>query len=173
MKYIDRNYPEFKNLFNRNRTFHAVMCDGEGSVSIMIRKNTAVWLYRFFRFGECSRFVHDSAGKPLVFNKMPMVANVLLRKQKVHAQYNLKYGKDGYAIRVGGSKHNPYYAHEEWSPEEYNKAWFVGMYSTETTTEKALLKDPYHWWVKGYKAHFTLEKPFEKRRHYAYWRPID
>lgn len=134
--------------FNSNLPFHIVSGDGSGGVTLLIRKNTLTWLVRLFLFGEMSRFVHDSDGVILVFNKLTSLIKIIDREVKVHAKYNIDM--------------------VEWSTDEYNEVWFGGKYGTKPTTERRLVTNPYDHWVKGYKAHFILEKPMSKRVHLPY-----
>ena len=143
-----------KRYFNPRRSFHIVYGDGTGGISLLIRKANHVWLYRLLRFGEISRFVTDSKGTPLVFNKIDFVIKVLRREAKVYAKYNHNFT-------------------EEWPHAKYNEAWFGKMYGGGVTTERALIQDPYHFWVKGYKAHFVLENATSKREHLAYYKPLN
>lgn len=139
--------------------FHAVRGTGSGSVTYLIRKNWVVWLFRLIRYLEFSRFVTDSRGMPLVFNKLDSeVIPILMRKRKVHAHYD-------------------HTGLKEWSATKYNQAWNGSLYHIPGTpkvsfTDAQLIKDPYACWCYGYKAHFVLEKPYSKRKHYTYYKPI-
>jgi hypothetical protein len=151
---------DFKKYYNTIRPFHLVKGCGTGSVTILIRKNFTTWLYRLFIFGEVSRYVKDSRGSILIYNKISEVAAIIDRKRKVHSKYN---GWD--------------YDSQEWAFSKYNEAWSGSLYAkstglTESVTDRELIKDPYCFWVKGYKAHFVLEKPTERRKHFAYYKPI-
>jgi len=148
---------DFEQYYSVLRPFHLVRGCGDGSVTILIRKNLVTWLYRLFMFGELSRYVKDSRGCILVYNHISEVAAILDRKRKVHAQYNTHQ-----------------YNSAEWEFSKYNEAWDGKMFSgsTESVTSRELIKDPYCFWVNGYKAHFILENPTEKRQHFAYYKPI-
>jgi len=135
--------------------FHIVYGSGEGGVSILIRKSWIIWLFRLIRFGELSRYVVDGRGSPIVYNHISMLIQVLMRKHKVYGQYT---GNVAYGAR-------------EWNQEEYQLAYDDLKFGTgkNAKTDAQLIKDPYCHWVKGYKAHFVLEKPFGKRIHHAYF----
>lgn len=151
---------DFDKYYDTTRPFHLVKGAGTGSVTILIRKNTATWLYRLFRFGEFSRYVKDSRGLVLVYNKISEVAAILDRKRKVHAMYE-----------------SCCYDAKEWSSEKYNLAWDDRLHrqpneKRNPKTAKELIKDPYCSWVAGYKAHFVLERPTERRKHVAFYNPV-
>ena len=144
--------------YDTSHPFHVVSGTGEGGVSLLIRKNFIVWIFRLFIYFETSRYVLDSRGLVIVYNKIELLAAILDRKHKVHASY----WKDGYDSL-------------EYHSGEYNDVWAGKLfYFSERSIDKAeLLKDPYQFWIKGYKAHFQLETPFGRRKHYAYYRPIN
>ena len=145
-----------KNYRDTRLPFHIV--DGAHGVSLLIRKNTATWLFRLVRFGEVSRYVHDSRGRVVIYSHIAMLENVIARKAKIHARYS-----DGFKGLT------------EWEPEKYNLAWADKLHNgdgSECKTDLEMIKDPYCSWVAGYKAHFILERQFSKRKHYAYYKPI-
>ncbi len=153
---------EHKKWYNPLLPFHAVKGTGTGGVTILIRKNLVVWLYRMIRFGEFQRHLCDSRGVLLIFNKIDHdVIPILEHKQKIHAHYNY--------TRVGEPL-------DEWDADKYNSAFDGSLYwhsGSISYSHYQLALDPYQCWAYGYKAHFVLEKPFGKRKHFAYWRPID
>lgn len=148
---------KYDKYYDNKRPFHLVKGSGTGGVTILIRKNLATWLFRLFVFGEFSRYVEDSRGMILVYNKITEVAGILDGKRKVHAKYN-GWGYDD----------------KEWECHKYNEAWDGKMFDgcPESVTAKQLIKDPYCFWVNGYKSHFLLEKPTKRRKHFAYYKPV-
>ncbi len=143
--------------YNKNHPYHVVSGTGEGGVSLLIRKNFFVWIFRLIVYLETSRFVVDGRGKIIVYNHIDLLAAIIDRKHKIHASY-----------------HSNSYNAIEYHSGEYNDAWAGKLFywSDKSIERSELLKDPYQFWIYGYKAHFQLETAFGRRKYYAYYRPI-